>query len=119
MPIPVRVTATDNGGGVSFSVNRDPINVPVGNGNQDIVFTLDDQTTNGPTVFNTRDPIDYAVNSHCPGSEKNSDQLQVGGCSDTQLTVTDVATTRCSIGYKLNFRYRNRPESFDPIIING
>jgi hypothetical protein len=119
MSIPVRVTAKDDGGTVEFSVNRDPINVPVGNGAQDIVFTLVDQTNNGPTVFNTKDPIDYAVNTHCPGSEKNSDQLQVGGCSDSQLTVNNVATSKCTIGYKLNFLYGNTPKSFDPIIING
>jgi hypothetical protein len=119
MPIPIRVTATDRDGPVKFAIDKDPIHVPVGGGSQEMVFTLNDETNNGPTVFNTRDPIDYSVNSHCPGSEKNSDQLEVGPCSDDQLTVTNVATGKCTIGYKLNFVYRNRPAEFDPIIING
>lgn len=117
--IHAKVTATDTKGQFELTIDKDPIEVPADRKAHDIVFRLDDQTTNGPTVFDTRDPIYYANGQACPNGGKNSDQLEVDSCTDDQLKLNDVNSKQAQIGYQLNFRYAGRREQLDPMIING
>lgn len=111
------VTATDENGKVQFTIDKNPINVP--RGQHQIVFALDDQTTNGPAKFNTADPVYYAVGNNCPSSGKNCGQLDVISCSDSTLTVADGNDATNTIGYRLNFYYQNQKKDLDPIIVNN
>jgi hypothetical protein len=116
--IDATVTATDVGGNFMLTIDKDPINVPPGQ--HQIVWQLVDQTTQGPTVFNTADPIFYAKGNNCPSSGKNCPQLAVQSCSNGQLNVADNNGDAIgSIGYQLNFKYGNKKEQLDPIIINS
>jgi hypothetical protein len=114
--IDATITATDPGGQVNLTIDKNPINVP--RGQHDIVFRLDDQTTQGPTKFDTGDPIFYARGNTCPSSGKNCPELGVQSCTDTLLTVGDNNGGPLTIGYQLNFKYANKKEQLDPIIIN-
>jgi hypothetical protein len=114
--IDATVTATDSGGGLALSIDKDPIKVPPGQ--HDIVFRLNDQT--GKTTFDTSDPIFYAKGNACPGGGKNCEALSVDSCTDTLLTVSDDNSNSIgSIGYQLNFMYGHKKEQLDPIIINS
>lgn len=115
--IDATVTASDDGGQVQFTIDKNPINVP--RGQHQIVFSLNDQTTNGPAKFNSADPIYYAVGNNCPSSGKHCSQLDVVSCSDNLLTVGDGNDASNTIGYRLNFYYRNQKKDLDPIIINN
>jgi hypothetical protein len=116
--IDATVTATDPGGKVQLSINKNPINVPPGQ--HDIVFQLDDQTTQGPTVFDTGDPVYYAKGNTCPSGGKNCEELNVESCTNTSLTLGDDNSNSIgSIGYQLNFRYGKQKAQLDPIIINS
>lgn len=117
--INARVTATDSQGQLELTIDKDPIEVPSDRKPHDIVFRLDDRTSNGPTVFDTRDPIYYANGKACPNGGKNSDQLEVESCSDDELKLNDVNSKQAEIGYQLNFRYAGRREQLDPMIKNG
>lgn len=117
--INAKVTATDSNGRLELSIDKDPIHVPANRQAHDIVFRLDDRTTNGPTVFDVGDPIYYANGQSCPNGGKNSDQLGVESCSDDRLTLNDVNSKQAQIGYQLNFLYGGRREQLDPMIING
>jgi len=117
--INAKVTATDDKGQFQLTIDKDPINVPSDRKPCDIVFRLDDQTSNGPTVFDTGDPIYYANGQACPKGGKNSDQLEVESCTADQLKVNDVNSKQARIGYQLNFLYAGRREPLDPMIING
>jgi hypothetical protein len=110
------VTATDTGGKWAASIDPNPIHVPPGQ--HQIVIGLDDQTSNGPTTFNTADPVYYATGGNCPASGKNCAALDVDSCSDTQLTIGDDNGATEQIGYRLNFYYGNQKKDLDPIIIN-
>lgn len=115
--IDATITATDPGGKVAFTIDKDPIRVPPGQ--HDIVFQLIDQTTQGPTTFDSSGPIFYVKGSNCPSSGKNCDQLNVESCTDTLLTVSDENHDAIgSIGYRLNFNYGKKKADLDPIIIN-
>lgn len=114
--IDATITATDNGGQVDLKIDKNPIHVP--RGQHDIVFSLDDRTENGPTKFNTNDPIYYAKGTACPNGGKNCPQLNVQSCSDSVLVVTDDNNGPDTMGYQLNFKYGNQKVPLDPIIIN-
>ena len=94
------VTATDPGGKVQLTIDQDPIRVPKGRGQHDLVFRLVDQTTQGPTKFNTDEPIFYLDGSNCPSSGKNCDQLEVTSCDGASLVVSDVNSRAGDIGYR-------------------
>ena len=116
--IAATVTASDPGGNFMLSIDKNPINVPPGQ--HDIVFQLVDNTTQGPTTFDAGNPIFYAKGNNCPSSGKNCEQLGVESCSNTLLTVSDNNSDSIgSIGYQLNFKYGNKKEQLDPIIINS
>jgi len=116
--IAATVTASDPGGNFMLSIDKNPINVPPGQ--HDIVFQLVDNTTQGPTTFDVGNPIFYAKGNNCPSSGRNCEQLDVESCSNTLLTVSDNNSDSIgSIGYQLNFKYGNKKEQLDPIIING
>ena len=116
--IAATVTASDPGGNFMLSIDKNPINVPPGQ--HDIVFQLVDNTTQGPTTFDAGNPIFYAKGNNCPSSGRNCEQLDVESCSNTLLTVSDNNSDSIgSIGYQLNFKYGNKKEQLDPIIING
>ena len=117
--IDATVTATDPGGKVQLTIDKNPIPVPKGRGQHDIVFQLVDRTTQGPTTFNTDDPIFYLDGRNCPSSGKNCDQLDVTSCDDGTLVVSDVNSRAGEIGYRLNFRYGDKRADLDPIIQNG
>jgi len=114
--IDATITATDPGGKIALSINKDPINVPPGQ--HQVVFQLDDQTTQGPTKFDTDDPIFYAKGSNCPSSGKNCAELDVQSCTDLVLTLGDDNGAPSTIGYQLNFKYGQKKAQLDPIIIN-
>ena len=117
--INVTVTATDPGGEVQLAIDQNPIRVPRGGNQHDLVFRLVDRTTQGPTTFNTDDPIFYRDGRDCPNSGKNCDQLDVTSCDGGTLVVSDVNSRAGDIGYRLNFRYANKHADLDPIIQNG
>lgn len=117
--IHAKVTATDPKGQLQLTIDKDPIEVPPNRQPHDIVFRLDDRTSNGPVVFDSGDPIYYANGQACPSGGKNSDQLDVESCSDRELKLNDVNSQQARIGYQLNFRYAGKREQLDPMIING
>lgn len=117
--IHAKVTATDTKGQLQLTIDKDPIEVPSDRKPHDIVFRLDDRTSNGPIVFDTGDPIYYANGQTCPNGGKNSDQLEVDSCSADQLKLNDVNSKQAEIGYQLNFLYAGRREQLDPMIKNG
>ncbi len=114
--IDATVTATDSSGKFMLTIDKNPINVP--KGKHDIVFQLDDQTTNGPTKFDTGEPIFYAKGTNCPSSGKSCPELDVESCTDTVLTLGDENGAPSTMSYQLNFRYADKKEQLDPIIIN-
>ena len=114
--IDATVTATNDGGKVHLSIDKDPSKVPPGQ--HDIVFRLDDKT--GQTTFDAGDPIYYAKGNACPAGGQNCEALSVDSCTDTLLTVSDDNSNSIgSIGYQLNFRYGKQKAQLDPIIINS
>ena len=117
--IDATVTATDPGGKVQLAIDKNPIPVPKGGGQHDLVFRLVDETSQGPTSFNTEEPIFYVDGRNCPNSGKNSDQLDVASCDGETLVVSDVNSRAGPIGYRLNFRYGDKRADLDPIIQNG
>lgn len=114
--IDATVTATDNDGNFMLQINKPQINVP--RGQHEIVFQLDDQTTNGPTAFDTGNPIFYARGSNCPSSGKSCPELNVEDCTASMLTLGDNNGASTTMSYQLNFKYGNKKEQLDPIIIN-
>jgi hypothetical protein len=114
--IDATVTATDSGG-FKLSIDKNPMRVP--RGQHQIVFALDDKTTNGPTKFNTGEPVYYASGSNCPASGKNCAALNVISYTDGSLTLGDNNGATEQIGYRLNFYYGRQKKDLDPIIINN
>jgi hypothetical protein len=110
------VTAKDDGGKWVASIDPETIEVP--RGQNTIVIALDDRTSNGPTRFNTGDPVYYATGNNCPASGKNCAALSVDSCTDTLLTIDDNNGAAENIGYRLNFYYGKQKKDLDPIIIN-
>jgi hypothetical protein len=115
--ISATVTAKDAAGKFTATVVPDPIPVP--KGKHQIVFQIDDQTTNGPTIFDKADPIYYRNGNGCPSSGRNSKQLSFESCTDSLLTLGDVNEDSVGpIGYQLNLKYAGKTQHVDPIIIN-
>ena len=114
--IDATVTATDKGGAFKLTIDKPEIKVPPGK--HQIVFKLDDQTTSGPTTFDTADPIFHAKGTNCPSSGKSCPELTVDGCTAALLTLGDNNGGPATMSYQLNFKYRNKKEQLDPIIIN-
>jgi len=115
--IDATVTARDPGGKFTAAIDKDPIHVPPGR--HEIVITLDDRTTSGPTTYDTANPVYYANGKNCPASGKNSHQIKVVSCTADTLTLGDDNDGPGPIGYRLNFKYATKKEDLDPIIING
>lgn len=114
--IDATITATDKGGKFAASISPNPIDVNPGL--HEIAFALVDETSDGPTRFDTADPIYYATGKGCPSAGKNSAALDVKSCTDTLLTVDDDNGAAEEIGYRLNFLYGKKKKDLDPIIIN-
>jgi hypothetical protein len=114
--IDATVTATDNSGRVTLTINKNPIRVP--RGRHEILFALDDQTTDGPTKFDTQDPIFHARGSQCPSSGKNCPEISVNSCTDSSLSLGNDNGGPITIGYQLNFKYGDKKAELDPIIIH-
>src|SRR5690348_2231273 len=107
------VTATDEEGQFKLTIDKSEITVPPGK--HQIVFELDDQTTNGPTTFDTADPIFHAKGTNCPSSGKSCPELSVDDCTTSLLTLGDNNGGPTIMSYQLNFKYGKKKEHLDPI----
>jgi hypothetical protein len=114
--IDATVTATDDSGSVTLEIDKNPIRVP--RGRHELVFALDDQTTGGPTRFDTQDPIFHARGTACPSSGKKCPEISVQSCTDSLLSLGNDNGGPLTIGYQLNFKYGTKKAKLDPIIIH-
>ena len=122
--VKVTVTADDAGGQPTFTISKSKIKLDKGSGGAEIEFKIDDQTKNGPAVFDCSDPICYSDTDQCPPrGTHDSSYINISDCRDSKLTIEDSNDNvgELTIGYRLNFLYggQRQQESLDPIIING